>query len=202
MKQLCWLILLALPGCSILVDDPIKASIDHGGAKSFLLDEWEFRGRLSAKDLVKGDGKQANIRWLQQSDNTTVILTGPFGSAAQKIFWDSERILLTDNDSELEIEYFGSDAIEDFFQDQLGWTFPVSSIRFWLSGSLDPNEPGQEIFSQDGQLSELKQQGWRISYESYFLSGGIMMPRRLTLESARARLRIVISKWYISSSSE
>ncbi len=211
MKRLSWLAalarlaLLALSGCASLSGDPFDASvIDWSERASRLssINQWEFSGRLAVKDLVNGDGTQASVRWWQQAQHSTVRLSGPFGAATQEIHWEPEQVRIVDADGEHAIEYTGAQAAERFLHDQLGWSFPVESTRFWLRALRDPGAPGQEIFSQDGTLIELNQHGWQIRYERYVASDGIMMPSRLVMQSSSARLRIVISKWRMTAAGE
>ncbi len=166
------------------------------------VDEWEFSGRMAVKDLVTSEGAQATVRWRQENLNSRIRLSGPFGSGAQELFWEPGRIRVVDGDGDETLDYSGPQAAERFLRDQLGWSFPAESTRFWLLGLRDPAAPGQQIFSKEGQLIELNQHGWRVEFERFVVTDGLLLPSRLVMQNAAARLRIVISKWRVPAAGE
>ena len=188
---------LLLSSCATL---PPAGVTDWAERQTILeaVDDWEFSGRLAVQDLATGEGTQASVRWRQEDLNSRIRLSGPFGSGAQELFWEPGRIRIVNGDGEQTMEYTGPEAAERFLRDQLGWSFPAESTRFWLLGLRDPDAPGQEIFSTDGELIELYQHGWRIAFERFVLTDGLLLPSRLVLQNSTARLRIVISKWRVA----
>ena len=187
---------LLLSSCATL---PPAGETDWGERETILtaLEDWEFSGRLAVKDLVSGEGTQASVRWRQEDLNSRIRLSGPFGSGAQELYWEPGRIRIVNGDGEQTMEYTGPQAAERFLRDQLGWSFPAESTRFWLLGLSDPAAPGQEIFSNDGELVELYQHGWRIAFERFVSTDGLLLPSRLVMQNSTARLRIVIGKWRV-----
>lgn len=157
--------------------------------------QWEFSGRMSVKDLLSGEGSQASVRWRQQDTTSRIRLSGPFGVGAHELVWESGRVSIVAPDRERSIQYNGPKAAERFMQEQLGWSFPVQSTRYWLRGLRDPAVPGQEIFDAYGELRELNQHGWQILYERFTVIDGFALPSRMVLQNSSAKLRIVISKW-------
>jgi outer membrane lipoprotein LolB len=122
-------------------------------------------------------------------------MAGPFGVGAYDLIWEPTRVSVADADSEQSIEYRGADAAEQFLRDQLGWSFPAGSTRYWVMGLLDPAAPGQEQFDEQGMLLGVAQHGWNISYERFVVYDGFALPTRVRMENGSASLRIVISKW-------
>jgi len=190
-----------LSGCATLPTDEVR---DWSEREVVLraMDTWEFSGRLAVKDLRNGDGTQASVRWRQQNLNSRIRLSGPFGAGAQELHWAPERVSIVDADGERSLDYSGAKAAERFLQDQLGWSFPADSTRFWLRGLRDPAAPGQEIFNENGELVELNQHGWQILYERFSVSDGLLLPSRLVMQNSAARLRIVISKWRLPEAAD
>jgi outer membrane lipoprotein LolB len=205
-RQLGWLAVIALSGCATLTSDRDNAGgpVDWAARNASLsaIEQWEFTGRLAVKDLVNGGGTQANVRWQQDAQNSRIRLSGPFGAAAHEIFWEPDRLSVVDKDGEQAIAYQGAQAAEQFLTEQLGWSFPAESTRYWLRALRDPSAAGEEVFDQNGNLTELHQHGWQISYERYLMSDGISLPSRLVMQNASARLRIVINKWHLSAASD
>lgn len=196
MKRLLALTLavIFLSGCSLRKSDSIADwSARTDGLMQF--QQWEFNGRMSVKDLVSGEGNQASVRWRQQDTTSRIRLSGPFGVGAHELVWEPGRVSIVAPDRDKSIQYTGPKAAERFMQEQLGWSFPVQSTRYWLRGLRDPAAPSQQIFDADGELRELSQHGWQILYERFTAVDGFALPSRMVLQNSSAKVRIVISKW-------
>jgi len=157
--------------------------------------EWELRGRIAVKSAAEGG--QAKLLWRQQGDSSRMRVSGPFGVGAYELVWEPELVSLTDAGGERSIEYHGTDAAEDFMRDQLGWSFPAGSARYWVLGLPDPSADGQEFFDDSGVLSGIHQHGWDVRYERFGEYDGYSLPNRLSMENGTASLRIVVSKWAV-----
>ena len=133
------------------------------------LSSWQFRGRIAVR--YESRGEQGNLSWRQ--------------TGAQSMIQDGEQ----------QLSYSGPDAAEQFLYDQLGWSFPASSTRYWLLGTLDPRYQGREIFDANGQLTGLEQNGWTVSYQRFIGKGDLLLPGKRGIEKANARLRLAIDSW-------
>ena len=89
----------------------------------------------------------------------------------------------------------GPDAAERFMAEQLGWSFPVRSARYWMRGRLDPADPGQRLLDSDGFLTGLQQHGWNVALNRFSEVDGQLLPDRLVLENPQLTLKTVISEW-------
>jgi outer membrane lipoprotein LolB len=157
------------------------------------VDDWELRGRIAIKS--DAEGGQAKLRWQQAGDSSFIHLAGPFGAGAYDLSWEPGRVSVADSGGEQSVEYRGPDAAEQFLHDQLGWSFPAGSARYWVMGLLDPAAPGDEQFDEEGVLLGITQHGWSINYERFSEYDGFALPTRVSMENGSTRLRIVISKW-------
>lgn len=187
-------IFLGLAGCTTLrpVDSP-----ERGQFRQALLaaSEWEFSGRIAVRSNTgQGDG-QASLRWRQLGELSRIRISGPFGVRPYELVWTPERVRVSHADGEQSLEYEGSDAAEAFLQDQLGWSFPAGSARYWVLGLADPNAPGEEHFDADGSLTGLSQHGWQLGFERFADVNGFVLPTRINMVSPNVSLRIVIAKW-------
>jgi outer membrane lipoprotein LolB len=165
----------------------------HRQGALLAVDEWELRGRMAFKS--NAEGGQAKLRWQQAGDSSFIRLAGPFGAGAYDLIWEPGRVSVADSGGEQSLEYLGPDAAEQFLHDQLGWSFPAGSMRYWVMGLLDPAAPGDEQFDEQGALLEITQHGWSINYERFSEYDGFALPTRVSMENGSTRLRIVISKW-------
>jgi outer membrane lipoprotein LolB len=97
-------------------------------------------------------------------------------------------------------ERFAANAPEDLVRDVTGWTMPVSGLRYWLLGisEQDATIDGMQL-DIGGRLESLRQAGWAIEYLGYDQVGGVQLPAKLYLQSARVSARIVINHWVLES---
>ncbi len=67
--------------------------------------------------------------------------------------------------------------------------------------SLHPGAPAPRFardipeFDAWGRLVGLDQEGWRVDYAQYAAGDGLELPRRMTLDHPRLRIRLVIDEW-------
>lgn len=146
------------------------------------------------------EGGQGKLRWQQAGHTSLIRIAGPFGAGAYDLVWEPDRVSVADAEGEQSIEYQGADAAEQFLQEQLGWSFPADSTRYWVMGLLDPAAPGKELFDDQGALRGITQHGWNISYERFAEYDGLTLPTRVSMENGSASMRIVISKWSLPAS--
>lgn len=156
---------------------------------------WQARGRIAYRSGP--DGGQGSLTWTQSGSTARISLRGPFGAGAYRIEWDDQRIVVNSKLGERVAEYTGRDAADRFLEDQLGWTFPAGSIRYWLLGIADPEFPGRRRFDEHGRLAGIEQNGWDVGYDRFVESHGYLMPGRITVESERARVKLVVDEWSV-----
>jgi outer membrane lipoprotein LolB len=193
-RLLSLIALFSIVACSTL--KPVAPPDDSRSRDRLLaVHEWEFSGRIAvSSNAGEGDG-QASLRWRQRAQQSRLRVSGPFGAGSYELNWTPERIIVSRADGEQSLEYTGADAAEMFLQDQLGWSFPADSARYWVLGLLDPRMPGKERFDAAGGLAGLSQHGWQLTYERFVDVNGFTLPTRISMENPNARLRIVVGRW-------
>jgi len=164
------------------------------------LDNWSLRGRIAFKN--GSEGGQAKLSWLQVIDSSQIRVAGPFGAGAYDLLWSPGLVSIAGANGAQSLQYQGAEAAENFLQDQLGWSFPAGSIRYWVLGIPDPNAPRQERFDADGALAAIEQHGWTINYERFAEVDGFVLPTKVVMERGSANLRIAISSWEIAAASD
>jgi outer membrane lipoprotein LolB len=185
---------MALDGCA--VRPPLTTpGVDWPARRERVaaIPAWEARGRIAIK--AETGGGQGDLQWEQRGSEARIRVSGPFGAGAYEIRWNSSDLSVVSRNGEFARAYSGPDAAEQFLAEQLGWAFPAISSRFWLLGIPDPAFPAREIFSPDGQLVSMDQNGWTISYQRYVDQDGLLMPARMTVQNPRARVRLIIDRW-------
>jgi outer membrane lipoprotein LolB len=197
-----WLLIamMALAGCASRPVVP-GSGIDWPQRAEYLaqLQGWEASGRIAVKSGAEGG--QGSIHWVQESANASIALRGPFGVGAYQIDWTDDDLVITGKAGEVTLAYAGSDAVERFLTDQLGWSFPARSTRYWILGIADPRFSSRTEFDDDGWLATLEQDGWFVSYDRFVQEQGRWMPRKIVMESDLARVKLIVDRWRLNSSS-
>jgi len=94
--------------------------------------------------------------WRQSGDTSLIRVSGPFGAGAYEIRWDPASLTVTSRNGEYTRDFTGADAAEQFLTEQLGWSFPAISTRYWLLGLPDPAFQSHATRDADGALLSLE----------------------------------------------
>jgi outer membrane lipoprotein LolB len=180
-------------GCTLRRPEPVPVDWSARHERLLSLDDWQAWGRIAFK--AANGGGQGDLHWEQQRSATQVKVSGPFGAGAYDIRWDPQTLSITSRNGEFSRAYTGPDAANQFLSEQLGWSFPAASVRYWLLGVADPASPSAQRFAPDGQLAAIDQDGWMVQYERFTEHAGLPMPAKIVIESERARLRLIIDRW-------
>ena len=195
-RLLIWFLPLLASCATQRVEAPVSAESAALRQEYLLgLAQWEARGRVAFKSA--DNGGQGSLQWLQTGSAARIRLSGPFGAGAYEINWVPGQITVHSGGAETALEYLGPDAAERFLAEQVGWSFPVSSVRYWLLGIADPATPAAEQADAQGRLRELQQSGWVVRYEDYAQNAATWLPRKLVIEREEVRVRFVIDKWLL-----
>jgi outer membrane lipoprotein LolB len=175
-------------GCARLPVVSDGLSFDEREARLAATDSWEMRGRLAVDTGERAF--QARFRWRQAGDDLRLTVRGPLGSGsfevsgspdAMTVLTRGETRVLTDPEHELSVLF--------------GWWLPVTSLPHWLIGLPDDGYAARTDFAVGGTLAGLEQRQWRIDYAEYQLTGGILVPHRLTLANEPLHLELTIDTW-------
>ncbi len=188
------LVLLIIAGCATRPTAP-DAGIAWDQRERQLLDTpaWRAQGRIAVKSGK--DGGQGNIVWAQEGSRARISLSGPFGVGAYEIEWDDETVVVYTKAGEVSMTYAGRDAAERFLDDQLGWSFPARSMRYWIMGIADPEYDAERSFDATGWLVGIDQHEWVVTYGRFTPVDDGWLPRKIIMEHARARVKLVVDRW-------
>jgi outer membrane lipoprotein LolB len=153
---------------------------------------FELKGRVAV--AAGNEGFNANLRWTQDGQRSSVTLEGPLGvGGAQVTAVGQDLSLITSRG-----EHMDSDAAHAALAARLGFDPPLSSLRYWVLGVPDPGSPFTEALdAQSQRLSELTQSGWHIDYTAYTAVGAQSLPSRLTLQRDAVRVRLLVDDWQL-----
>ncbi len=146
---------------------------------------WQLDGRAAV--AMGKQGWQASLDWRQRGAASEVRLSGPFGAGA---------LLLKVTPAGLSINGAPpSDAVAAQLKDRLGFELPLDNLRYWLLGVPDPSAAFDLTRNDQDRALHLTQAGWSIEYDRYLPNNGDLLPTRLVMSRADARVRIAVDHW-------
>lgn len=176
------LTLLLLGGCSTFTKPKLDIALSDLN--------WQARGKLS---IVSPDENATGyLTWSQLGNAFDIYLAGPFGSGATRIMGnqDSAAIKLPGM-KQPQI----APSAEELLLRYTGWNFPVSEIRYWLTGAASPNYSAETIQNEAGQLVELQQFGWRVRFSRYQEHNNRWLPGLIKISQGPYRFTFAIRQW-------
>ncbi|MCI0749738.1 MAG: lipoprotein insertase outer membrane protein LolB [Nevskiales bacterium] len=135
-------------------------------------------------------GFNGTLHWRQRPDDFEIRVSGPLGTGAVNI---------AGNDAEVEIrttkDHYRATDPERFLSEQLGYTFPVTHLRWWVLGLPAPAHEALLAFDEQGRLRALRQSGWTVDVNEYQNVGAWQLPRKITLANEALTIKVVVDGW-------
>lgn len=186
-RYVIFLILPALlSGCSVAPEKPMQAYRMVGVEHLQQQERWYFEGRVALVD--ERDSVSASISWRHNKERDDIELTGPLAQGKVAISVTAEGVAIDDGDSRQEFQ----GSAEAVLNEQLGVDMPVSALRYWVLGVSDPQQDYVEL--QDGFL----QDGWSVRFREMQQVNAEMLPKKVTAEKEKARIKLIVDQWDLS----
>ena len=185
-------VLLLVAGCATLPPAGDSGSWPWRRAELESLQTWTLNGRVAV--ATAADGFSGGLAWRQNGARAEIELRGPLGGMALSIRLDGSAMTVTDGSG----ASLTGEAADDFVAAEIGAPLPVAELRYWLIGVPAPGLPHRETIGADGRLAGLEQAGWQLRYSRYEAVGQLALPARIEIESTAARLRLVVSNWWLA----
>lgn len=192
------LVYLAIGGCATLPEPADRAAVDQRRFKDREVEidshqDWTLNGRVAIK--AQNEGWTARIRWVQRGENFDIRVIAPFGRGTFQIAGVPGQVALTGPDGEV----YSAAAPEALMQSQLGWSLPLTGLRYWVRGITEPNGAIEQLnLDPEARLRDLQQSGWRVSVLDYRAVDMLELPGRLFMLSERLEVRMAIENWALS----
>lgn len=179
---------LLLTGCSITPSEPltpIEVS-EASQAKS-----WELQGKIAVK--TADDKFSTNLYWFHQPLANDLRLTTVLGTTV---------LTLTTNEGMATLEVDGKTYHDRSAQDLLtgisGWSIPLDSLPLWITGQIGENDTIVS-YNSDGTIKQLisydPQADWHVSFNSWQLQSGALVPKLLTIKRDDVQIKIQSNQW-------
>ena len=145
---------------------------------------FELSGRVAVSNAK--DSGSARIFWRHSSDADEMLVTSPVGQTIARIRREDGVYRLETGDRK---EYQAADA-ESLTEQALGWRLPLSGLSDWVQGRASPERPAQ-VTGSAGEGLEIRQDGWRVSYQEFRED----KPSRMRLSREGIEIRLVVDQW-------
>ncbi|BAW81177.1 outer membrane lipoprotein LolB [Candidatus Nitrosoglobus terrae] len=151
---------------------------------------WELKGRLAVN--VAQDSWTGSVHWEQKEDKFDIFWFFPFGQGTIELKGAPELVTMRLPRE----EPVTATSAEELLEIRLGWSLPVTGLRYWLLGLPTPELPiTEQVLDPWGRLQRLSQGGWVIRYLNYKLIHDNYLPGKVFLDNPKVRMRLVIDRW-------
>ena len=181
--------LLTLTGCSILQMKSEKSRLAWDARRELLgrIDRFTVQARVSSGGVF---GVKGNLHWKQAGDTFQMRVAGPFGVGAASISGRGKQIEIRTAKGT-----FTTENPEADLHSRLGWTFPVTHLRYWVLGVPAPGSIAKVDHDRDGRLRSLEQDDWTLEVDEYQQAGALELPRKFEVANAEVRIKVVVDAW-------
>ena len=194
-NEFCILALsIILSKCSSTTLDPINHSWQDQRALLEQTSNWQLRGRVNVR--YQNESYTPRIQWQQQEENYRIRLWGTF-NAGNTLIIGKPKFVIMEHDG----ESITAKTPEELVLDNLGYELPISYLEFWVRSLPAPGPESEIEFSEQNQISKLKQDGWEVTYLDMRQFDGVILPRRveITREKNDIRLRFIGLSWVLNT---
>jgi len=151
------------------------------------IDRFTLQARVSSGGLF---GVRGNLHWRQLPESFDMRVAGPFGVGAASISGNGREVQIRTAKRS-----FTTTDPEGDLKARLGWTFPVSHLRYWVLGQPAPGSKAAFEFDHAGRIISLEQDGWTLAFDEYQRAGTLELPRRFEVANSELRLKVVVDTW-------
>ncbi|MGQ0587745.1 MAG: lipoprotein insertase outer membrane protein LolB [Gammaproteobacteria bacterium] len=151
------------------------------------IDRFTLQARVSSGGMF---GVKGNLNWEQAPEAFDMRVAGPFGIGAATITGRGRLVEI-----KTARRSFTTQDPEGDLKARLGWTFPVSHLRYWVLGQPAPGSAAEFELDRDGRIASLEQDGWTLEFSEYQDAGALELPRKFEVANDELRLKVVVDAW-------
>lgn len=187
---LALLAIAALAGCTTTPKQLSGGDFDTEQARLTALPYWKAEGRMGIQ--ANGQAWNANLFWEHERSQDRLRLSGPFNQGVVSIILQDDLILINEGNGVTET----TQDIDAALTKRLGFTVPVTSLRYWMLGIPAPQ--GEFTRNDSGTVRQLVQQGWIMDFDRYTPLAGSQVPAKSTIRGQGVKLKLVVDNWSAS----
>jgi outer membrane lipoprotein LolB len=153
------------------------------------INAFSLKGRIGV--VTNPRGFSGGIEWQHAISNDNIDIFSPIGGKVANIVKNASGVTLTAQDGN---NIKAQDA-ESLTHTTLGWRLPLNGLSDWVLGKPTNGKIEASAWDESGRLTNLKQDGWDISYENYAEYHGVFLPNKVLLKSDKVNLKLVADQW-------
>ena len=153
------------------------------------IEQFSIQGRIGVQTI--GKGFSGSLQWQHNNAEDNIDLYSPLGSQVASIRKTPDQVTLKDSAGK---SFSAADA-ETLTQETLGWRLPLTGLADWSIGRPTQSPIQNSIWNEQGLLTILEQDGWKIEYDNYEQQGAYMLPGKIFLKSDKLNLKLLVEKW-------
>lgn len=153
------------------------------------IQQFSLQGRIGVQTY--GKGFSGSLHWQHSSSNDDIALFSPLGGQVASIRKTADQVTLEDTNGK---SYSAVDA-ETLTQMVLGWQLPLKGLADWSIGRPTSSSIQDSTWNEQGLLTNLDQDGWKIEYQNYQEQDGYVLPGKIFLKSEKLNLKLLVEKW-------
>lgn len=153
------------------------------------IQQFSMQGRIGVQ--TNGKGFSGSLQWQHNSTEDDINLYSPLGSQVASIRKTPDQVTLKDSTG----KSFSATDAETLTQETLGWKLPLTGLSDWSIGRPTQSPIQNSTWNEQGLLTNLEQDGWKIEYDNYEQQGTYMLPGKIFLKSDKLNLKLLVEKW-------
>lgn len=151
--------------------------------------DFRAEGKLAVRSSQGSESAQ--FVWQQAGERFDISVSGPAGLKAARLSGDDKAARFRQGDVDV-----SAASADDLAERLLGFAAPASSLRYWLTGELDPHYPADNIQRDaQGNLTSATQQQWQLEFSQYQQVNGQSLPGKLRASQRIGQITLVIKQW-------
>ena len=159
------------------------------------LTQWDLKGRLGL--VTSQQSGSVTLVWQESDKGRQLRLLGPAGQGLAKLDQTTTGTVIRDNHN----NSWQGDTPEPLIEQAIGWEIPLSSLRWWVLGIVEPDSDTRFSLDDQERLQQLEQDGWQVSFSKYRMFDGYELPGSIVFQSSvetqgrNLRGKFILKEW-------
>lgn len=153
------------------------------------IEHFSLQGRIGVQ--TEGKGFSGGLYWQHRAPDDDIALYSPLGGQIASIKKTTGQITLQDANG----NSVSANNAETLTQTALGWQLPLTGLVDWSLGRPSAGPIQSSTWDEQGLLTTLSQDGWKIEYQDYSEQKGYLLPGKIILKSEKVNLKLLVESW-------